>query len=887
MREEDPRSEPSRGRLEGSGAAGEPLHQPPNPVDLERHPPACPQCARVRGLMRDFVDGDLGPVQRAVVEEHVHLCRACALALVRAEHERMVVRQALAEAEQMAAGELPVCGWPSAQFCDEVMAALFAECEAAEEPAAGAVGGPAVRSTRADAAPPGGGRPSAVGRSSSLLGVMVLAACLITVLVVVQDWLFGGDIVAPQPDAQIFVTSSDNTQGLIGGRSRWLQRGWRLREEEMLLVGKDGAAEAELHDATELAQPAATLQFFGNAAMLLRNGKPLLVRGEVVVDTNRELSVAFEDGSRLDLGQGSYRLTVEDRVPNPRWDPLAGAAGELRIGVEVLAGDGAHIVREGRPPFVVSAGKIGQFESLGAEVALSEGTGAGAGAGAGGIYARGGAGTPATAPTLGSVEGIVVAGNGAPMLGANVWLWTVRDGTSYRSEAEVDANGWFRVPLGGYEQAPLFDAPYAIVGVFPSANFGALGDLVPDALPLLVEGEHARLDRQLVCRPSVDLIGEVVDESGAPVQYARLVPCVVDELLGTVLPLWHAQDLSYESGSFRLRRLPVELPWHQALVLVVFRHNRETVAVPVPARGGSAAPFCRTRVVMRALREARIVGLAPNSTVEIWQDVTGLPGGSAARTYTRETDERGEVVGLLVESGQLWVRSGPLDHGEVRRLDLGGGAAERVYAVGPGPWLPEAAVFRTKDNVPGTELRLASSYRHQTCGHAAQENGLLVTAVETSRWSGLDRAQVFALSPSGPRGSGQARFLGFTSPAGALAVGLTPGENAVLVIGPQGEVAIEDALLLPGSNYTVYVRETGTLRLENLPASPLGLVPLSQTVVLEQVAPAFGLKPRLTRFTCQALGWEVPDLPAGTYRVRVGELERTVQIQPGAVTVLR
>src|SRR5260221_6465987 len=70
--------------------------QPPDPEDLRRYPPADESCLRVRGLLRDYADGELEPALRAAVDLHVHGCRACALALSRAEHEVWRLRRALA-----------------------------------------------------------------------------------------------------------------------------------------------------------------------------------------------------------------------------------------------------------------------------------------------------------------------------------------------------------------------------------------------------------------------------------------------------------------------------------------------------------------------------------------------------------------------------------------------------------------------------------------------------------------------------------------------------------------------------------------------------------------------------------------------------------------------
>ncbi len=75
-----------------------PLHQPPNPDDLRRAPPAGPACALVRGLLRDFADNDLGAAERTLVEEHVHVCFACSVELSRAEHCRIALAEDLEQA---------------------------------------------------------------------------------------------------------------------------------------------------------------------------------------------------------------------------------------------------------------------------------------------------------------------------------------------------------------------------------------------------------------------------------------------------------------------------------------------------------------------------------------------------------------------------------------------------------------------------------------------------------------------------------------------------------------------------------------------------------------------------------------------------------------------
>ena len=85
----------------------EPLHQPPDPRDLAAFPPQSSACAMVRGQLRDFVDGDLSNQQRSLVEQHVHECRTCAVALSRAEHEVLLLQRTFAAIAREEGPRLP------------------------------------------------------------------------------------------------------------------------------------------------------------------------------------------------------------------------------------------------------------------------------------------------------------------------------------------------------------------------------------------------------------------------------------------------------------------------------------------------------------------------------------------------------------------------------------------------------------------------------------------------------------------------------------------------------------------------------------------------------------------------------------------------------------
>src|SRR5262249_19753818 len=119
----DPRREPGDRppQAQARSRAAEPIHQPPNPADLEQSPPQTPECARVRGMLRDFVDHDLDETLTREGEDHVHVCRTCGLALARVECESYRLRSGFL-------GSWAVVG-PRPGFSKRVVGRLLAETE--------------------------------------------------------------------------------------------------------------------------------------------------------------------------------------------------------------------------------------------------------------------------------------------------------------------------------------------------------------------------------------------------------------------------------------------------------------------------------------------------------------------------------------------------------------------------------------------------------------------------------------------------------------------------------------------------------------------------------------------------------------------------------------
>jgi len=74
--------------------AAESSFQPASERDFQRFPPHTGECRRIRALLRDYCDQDLTSFLNSEVDEHVHGCRDCGLALSRHELEILRLRSA-------------------------------------------------------------------------------------------------------------------------------------------------------------------------------------------------------------------------------------------------------------------------------------------------------------------------------------------------------------------------------------------------------------------------------------------------------------------------------------------------------------------------------------------------------------------------------------------------------------------------------------------------------------------------------------------------------------------------------------------------------------------------------------------------------------------------
>src|SRR5262249_51599504 len=248
----------------------EPLHQPPDPGDLQRHPPLEVACARVRGLLRDFVDGDLDGALMREVEEHVHGCRVCGLALARAEHEVLRLRRTLgaeAGAEQPAPG-----------FARRTVERLLVETAPNES-------GPNE---------PGDGAAAPAQRSRlrwSLPWVLALAATS-TAAAAVSGFLFWQHQISITVPARFSVVRADRASTREGAR---LSPGDGYGEGTVIVVKNGGSTVLDCSDQTSGNQPAAQITLRGDGELCMHGGLPLLVEGTMEVKSHRPMAVNLGD----------------------------------------------------------------------------------------------------------------------------------------------------------------------------------------------------------------------------------------------------------------------------------------------------------------------------------------------------------------------------------------------------------------------------------------------------------------------------------------------------------------------------------------------------------------------------------------------------------------
>lgn len=849
----------------------EPLHQPPNPDDLRRVPPAGPACARVRGWLRDFVDGDLDREARQVVEHHVHRCRTCSVELARAEHEVLRLRQVFAR-QRAHEPALP------SGFAARVVARLVADETSLVSVAELQRAVAAADSERRSAEPaPAAGRGSRIGPAAMLSGALVLLLAL-----GLGFHLFHDGSSAPERVARLVVVAAERTCSLNG---RQLEAGDGLGEQQALWVRPGGGAQIEWHDKSAQPQPAASMRVHDDGQLHLMDGMPRIAKGRIEVATNRSVEIAVGDGSRLELGLGEYLIAADipfDLDPStlfpPGVDPSQSLPVDLLVEVEVRAGEPATIVRAGQAPTLVAAGQVGIYTRSSA-VRITSSGGAPIAAESG-PYTRSAPG-PGDDGT-GLLSGHVFDRNGAPGVGAEVMVRFLSGGALHNASRVTGSDGSFVV---AFDDA--CDSDFAVVMAAPASIRRELGVLPPHAVPLERVDGRGTLAAPLVFDLATPFQALVRDDLQQPCAGVLLVPCVVDELLGLVTAIVGERSFSGSTGLATLERLPASLPPHQSLVVLVSHGDLEPLVVPIPMRGTTVAGQPFPPVQARRLRSVRLHELPGNAAIEIFEEIPGLPTGSAAWRRTAFTDSFGRVSSIEVGWGRMWVRHGGPANPFVRELVLDDFAGLPRYRPAVGAPKAFSSLFRTLQPVPDSSAQIASAYRHQDfpLGTAASTTSPRALRVADDVDRPIAGAQVFAVGAVGPRGAAAPRFLGFTSAIGVMSLQAVQSGEGVLVLGADGGTALLPEPLSGPPNVSVTLQPAGRVLLhESLRVDAPSVLPI-RFERLDATLP--GMAPMAFRFASGSTEWLVGDLPPGQYRAHLPGGSRDVFVPAGGFVVMQ
>tara|TARA_R110002096_G_scaffold296_10_gene1697 strand:+ start:24 stop:2684 length:2661 start_codon:yes stop_codon:yes gene_type:complete len=866
------------------------MYQPPNSEDMRRTPPTNRGCARVRAKLRDYADGDLTVVDVASVDEHLQDCRVCAVELARAEHEVLRLRRAFEEiqAEQDADPRLDLRSDFAARVVEQLVLTDMVDSVVTDRDAPSSKAASNAAAVVAVASSENSGQESlsagtTVRRDRELVlaspaGMLVAGLLGLFVLVIgtrLLDWSVG----QPVPFVGLVMVSGEG----FGTNRHPLSGGDLIGEAEGVWVRRGGSATTEWHDLSERQQPAATIKL-QTGEMQLKGGAPMLVDGTLLLQTNRSVTVPLIDGSRLSLGVGDYLLTA---IPADLDDPGAFSPvgtvpwGEgARIQVEVLNGEDAKILRNGPKSGVVAVGQVGSYQGSGPIDIYSLPPTAG-----GSLGDRPRVLLPPQ--ILASLGGHVMGPNGQPIVGASIAATYIADEQKFDVSqiAGTGANGAFSLPT-----QRSVDKAYGWASAAPSLQRPDLGLVAPDAVSFVIQGDVATLDRPLSVGYAATVHGVILNDQGEPQFGVKVIPLIVDELFATVFalpPFTHR--MSGEDGRFQISQLPSYLPRHQRLALLLTDELLETVVVPVPVRGSALTSFEETTHVMRPLRSVGMYGLPSNATVNILEEIPGLPGGAAVVSRAVQTNPAGYVSGVLVGRGRIWMHSGGPTPRLKELLEPSVGAAV-LHPVGE--FVSYAEHLRPLQPLADTRVKLQSTIRHQQIQiedvpNIVQSQTMRVTDVANNN---VPYAQVFAVSKTALAGSPSTRFLGFTGENGVISIGAVAATEDVFVIGPNGGLA-----WIARPTATGNVAQTVELQLQ-----ATGRVLLGETLRPAAANPnrfvkvtfrrdpgevLDGMTPVAIRFATDGY-WQMDDLPPGQYRAEVLGQEFSVVVPSSGFVTL-
>ena len=624
--------------------------QPADPAELRRYPPRDALCAAMRDRLRDYCDEDLPARERAGLEEHVHTCRECALALARAERERLLVGRAFDE--DRAELVMPEDAF-TRRVMAEVSAIVLADHEAPEQ-----FTGQVMERVRLE-----WGHVPLWRRAWLRLGP-ARAAVLVVGLIglgVVLGRLSGVDPEVPAVRLEIVRAERATivpAESAAVRASRPAVPGAWLAPGEILRCEPDGEVVIHRHEPGG-GRDTAQIRLFGGGVLRGVSGAELvLVDGAVRVTTPAAWSLGVADSSRVAFPVGG-RYDVSAAAVRRFDGAIAGRA--LRLRVEVADGH-AEVRRGGLAPVRVESGKVAHV--CGIDVLLED-------APTFDFLAR------AVPPLQGSSGDRTPSGD--PV--ATAWSGRIVDSTSGRGigRARVellsgavrvgplttDAGGWFRFAFDGTVD------PYVTARVIPpldsETDYAAFG---PQPIALVPDQRNQRAIT-IALSADVALRGVVTSATGVAMPGARITACVVDEVFALVDRLEDRAAISGLDGSFVLRGMPANLDSHQSLAVLVEADGAPRVARTV--RRGTAGGD-ELRIVVPRTRTIVLAQQPAHTLLRVLREIPGLPLSAVSDAFDVAVRADGSAELADVGPGELWL-CGAAPAGELRRLVPGTGGA--------------------------------------------------------------------------------------------------------------------------------------------------------------------------------------------------------------------
>lgn len=805
------------------------LHQPADPMDLRRHPPRDASCTRVRGMVRDYADGDLEDALRQAVDLHVHACRDCGLALARAEHEVLRLRRA--------AG-LPPVAPPG--FSQRTVQRLLVELSGAR---------PSVESGPASAGGPGPREQ----RRRYLAGSLALAAAVLVAACV----LFSAYGEIEKRSGALIATARGVSWESSSG-SGLLADGQSVPEGCTLVVEDAGNAALLWRLQAGNRQPTAVLHLSGGSRLEVLGDEPRLLRGTAELEVHRPFALQVGDAARVKLAPGHYHLDAEEFRAFD--DQLEGRAGSLRVRVETLQGQ-ASIARGGQAAVAVGMGQVAVWQGFTAIVVDAAPDAAAVVTGLGGVPR-----TPSRRIEQPALQGTVVESPaGRPSSGALVMLLYGSGGLAATWSDRTDETGMFQMP-----QERTVDTGFVVAQLIPPGGRSDLGIGAPTVVPVIRNALGARLPEPLTLGPSPVIQGTVRDTDQRALAGARVVPCLIDELFGAMLPWVEGAVVTDARGSFALHGLPARLGPYSRLGLLVLHPEVAACCVPLPAPASLAAQECQFQfpLALELLAPVGLQRLPPAQALEILEELPGAPAGSVVRRHQVTADHHGTVALLRVGPGPLWLRG---QAGLLRRLVPADPSpvATTGRVLVPDEPVEAGAVLRPMLLVPGTAYLAARSFRGERFAVAspAPPPGTVVTTI--GAFSELTarphaRAQLFSLARGSERARAATRLLGVEDGSGAVPAVLLANEQLLLAMADDSSIGLVD---VDQARTRVVLSPPGAVLLGET-ARPH---PALRQVVPLRFTPRSGLLQRagaeFVRFACMSEGWIAGAIPAGEYEV--------------------